>query len=111
MIRSVKSIFACVVLTVATLTGGFVAAAAAHAGLELGGEAIIIDDVEVGSVIYTAVCGVSRPSLPVTVIATFLTPTVPPEARPTITTTSALRRRPCHRYFGDRTGTSREHGY
>ena len=27
------------------------------AGLELGGEAIIIDNVQVGSVFYTAVCG------------------------------------------------------
>ncbi len=75
-----KFILACIVLAVATVAGGVIAAAGAHAGLELGGEAIIIDDVQVGSVFYTAVCGVSRPSLPVTVVATFLTPTVPPKA-------------------------------
>ena len=75
-----KSVLACIVLAVATLAGSVVAAAQAHAGLELGGEAIIIDDVQVGSVFYTAVCGVSRPSLPVTVVATFLTPTIPPKA-------------------------------
>ena len=78
--RAVKSAIASIVLAVASLASGVIAAVPAHAGLELGGEAIIIDDVQVGSVFYTAVCGVSRPSLPVTVVATFLTPTLPPKA-------------------------------
>jgi hypothetical protein len=75
-----KSILGCVVLAAATCAGSLIATVPARAGLELGGEAIIIDDVNVGSVFYTANCGVSRPALPVTVVATFLTPEVPPKA-------------------------------
>jgi streptogramin lyase len=76
----VRFILACIVLAVTGLAGAVIGTVPAQAGLELGGEAIIIDDVQVGSVFYTANCGVSRPSLAVTVVATFLTPTVPPHA-------------------------------